>query len=152
MSIHKLLKVKEFIVDVSAGAYTSGDVVGLPVEITFASDTDGGASLLKNLTMVDMTGQDANLNLLFFNDEPLSVAIDKDPFVLSAGNAAKLIGVVAIPAAGYVGVGTPSIISLDLDFVLQAKAKSKSLWAVLVTAGTPTYTSDLIFKLGLEQA
>ena len=148
--MHKIVSVTP--VMANAGGYSSGDQVGVPIEVTGVMLSDGGQALLKSLTVIDKAAQSLALDVWFFNEEPTTVA-DNAAFDMTDANLAKALGHVKVVAGDYSAESSGSLACVrNIDLLLQSIAKKQSVWVVVVTRGAPTYASlDLTLKFGVEQ-
>jgi hypothetical protein len=139
-----------------ATPYSSGDVIGAPVEVPSAVAASGAAAFLRSLVVIDKTNQKSAIDLVFFSEAPSnSVGADNAAYALNDADAAKLLGRVSVAGADYISSGTTNAEATirNVELMLQAAVKKSSIWVLVVSRGTPTYgaASDLIIKLGLEQ-
>lgn len=141
--------------DIVAAAYASGDVVGTVREIPLAVDQSGGCAKLRSLVVTDAGNVKAKLDLLFFSEAPAnSIGIDNAAYALNDADLPKLIGRISVLDTDYVSSGSANAEATlrNLELILQAKVKTKSIWVATVARGAATYAaSDLQYKLGLEQ-
>lgn len=165
--IRKASKIVIFTPAVSANsAYTAADQVGGLNLLDQVTLTDRGVSLLQSVSVTDKASQKKALTLFFFDDVPTIASIDNGAFDLTdAQMALSCLGFVLIPAANYQDSSSNSIATVancglllrsnagNNGVQLPAGATKTSIWCVIMTTGTPTYTSvsDLTVKLGIEQ-
>lgn len=148
---------------VTASAYTAGNAIGGLQTIAGASRVSGtsGASgtggILTSLMMNVKSVQSTQVDVFIFNANPSgSTCTDHGAFVLAAADAAKVRGVLSIPAtaangAGWYSGGTGSLgmpIYYPLTFSLSS---STSLFACAVARGafTPASTTDVAFAYNI---
>lgn len=140
---------------VDTSAYTAGDVVGGAFEIVAPVRHGGASTVLHTLLVRDAADQDAGFDLLIFDSEPSQTYTDNDACPTLDADIAKLITKITIAAADYVTTGGLALNVLDsLGRILQAAKGGTSLWGVLVTTTTPTYsaTDDLDLVFGFLQS
>ncbi len=139
----------------SSPAYTSGDAVGGEQKLTGACRVTGGKAILQTITIQDVANQKAALTILFFDSEPTGATItDNSAFAWGSTAFAKVVGKIDVAAGDYETVASKAVAAKTaLGLEMQA-AGAPDLWAVVVTTGTPTYTtaSDLTFKYGFQQS
>lgn len=129
-------------------AYSSGDVVGGVIEIPKAAMHKGASTILQTLLVKDVSEQDAALELLLFNELPEQTYTDNSACPTLGDDIAKLVAKITIAAADYVSIGGLAVNSLvGLGRPLTPAKGESSLWAVLVTSGTPTYAADTDLSL-----
>lgn len=142
--------------------YASGDQVGTgATELTHAVRNPSNLCTLESISIVDKSKQKAALDILFFSSEPTIASANNAPLdITDAELAAKYIGKVSIAAADYGDLANSAVASVKaIGLVLRNKKANtqdpdkKSIWAVICSRGTPTYTSasDLVLQLGFYQ-
>ena len=107
-----------------------------------------GSGVVQSVVVIDDAGQEAQLDLLLF-DQSFTATADNDAIAISTADAENCIGVVTVSA--YSDMGTPSV-GRSTNSGLAFKAKDdRTIYGQLVTRGTPTYasTSDLTIKIGI---
>jgi hypothetical protein len=138
-----------------AGAYSSGNCVGGKQ----ALGTSGGNStvvMLQSVSVLDKSNQKAPLTLLFFNSDPTAATptgatvTDQSAFVWGSSSP-LFIGKVDIAAADYETIASQAIATKAQLGLPLFPAAGAQVFVVVVTTGTPTYTSAsaLIFSYGL---
>lgn len=134
-------------------AYTANDQVGAVNTLENAVADTKGSVELESVVVVDKAKAKQALDIFFFDEAPTLVSADNTEFELLDSEMLKCIGVVSIAAGDYADSKNSAIAcKRDISLILQAARKSKSLYCVLVTRGTPTYAvGDLSVKLGLLQ-
>lgn len=136
-----------------AGAYTSGDVLFVPVELTDCTLDTKGASVLRMINVLDFADQKQSIDLLFFSENPGSIGAANAALALSDAEVASFLGHVTIATGDYVSGDANAYVTKFLEMLLIAKQSSKSFWvAGVCRSGTPTYgASGLTFKFHLER-
>lgn len=136
---------------ITAGAYSAGDAVG--GKLTFTGCTDTG--LIHNLTLIDLSEQAVELNLVLFNADFTATA-DNAAFDVTSGEEADIIGVINIATTDYEDIGglkvaTVKGLSLPFELTETDSTKRGRIYGQLVAVGAPTYvsTSDLTAKLAV---
>ena len=136
-------------------AYSSGDQIGSLQEIEFFPRELDLAELC-SVTVVDKAKQKAAIDLLFFNENITVASTDNAAAdVTDAQMAANCLGKISVAGADYVDLANSSVATVgNLKTILKNssayKAKQKKLYMLVVSRGTPTYTStsDLTIRLG----
>jgi hypothetical protein len=151
--MHQILSVTPVMANAGSGAYSSGDLVGAPIETGEMMLNDGGQALLTSLTVLDKAAQGAALDIWFFREEPTMANADNAAFDLTDANLEKAIGHVKVVAGDYSAGSSGSMACVrNINLLLQSVAKKRSVWVAVASRGTPTYASlDLILKFGVEQ-
>jgi hypothetical protein len=148
MAISKILKVDATPTITASSAYTSGNALG--GKLTFTNLCDGGQSFLYMIRITDLANQKAATDILLF-DQSFTATADKNAIAVSAADCANLIGVVSLVAGDWVTVQAgravaTKIIAYPMPLI---SAVDNSIYAQLVTRGTPTYgtTADISVRL-----
>lgn len=145
---------------VSTSIYASGDQLGSLVEITSALDDSSGTGMIESISVVDKAKQASLIQVLFFRDKPVLTSVDNGALDISdAEMVDKCVGIVAIAAADYIANNVNSIATIRNVGLVISSRKSQdnqsgnSLWMLVRSGGTPTYTSttDLVFAIGIQQ-
>lgn len=145
---------------ISTTAYDANDQIGEVMELEGALLHESGRAVLQSISVVDIAGVGARIDVLFFNSEPTIASSDNDPFSMTTAEATnRVLGCGSI--TGYkdfsgICFSTTANIGLTLQglkcdpVVLE---KSKNIYAVAVIRNVATYSStgDLTFKFGLFQ-
>jgi hypothetical protein len=144
----------------ASSAYAAGDVVGSGGVLTFANAVrtapDGVTARtggkISSVLITDKSNNQASFDIWFFDSNPTATTFtDKTLLTLNTADIVRSIGFVTVNAwsgansGGGVGQGL-----LDLPFVL---ASGTTLYAVLITRGTPTFasTTDVQVRLVISQ-
>lgn len=137
-------------------AYSTGDQIGGINTIANAVVRNFKTGTLIDVVIIDKDGQNAAIDVYLFSASPTLVSTDNAAFSISDSEAAaKLLGFVSVAATDYSSTAQNSIASpaAPKPIVIQPSAESTSIYAVLVSRGTPTYTSTsaLTLKLGIAK-
>jgi len=135
-------------------AYTAGDAVGGKRTITGALRTSNGSGILESIQILDRANQKAAMELFIFDSNPAAATItDNAAFVFSTDDL-KVLAHVTIAATDYITINSKAVATIKgLGIALKGADSSTSLYAALVTTGTPTYaaTSDVQLIYGILQ-
>jgi len=134
---------------ISIAAYSSGDQLGGLQTLSQAALGDGLYCTLKDLVVVDLAKQKSALEVLFFNKSPTLISGDNEPLNISDADVAEyFVGNVSVAAADYKDLSASSVATVVADLSMNALGGQGTLYAVAMSAGTPTYTSSgsLYFK------
>ena len=132
----------------SGAAYDAADQVGGLITLAGAVPAAGDGAILRQISVVDKAKQKAALNVLLFDAEPTVASADNEAAnVADTEMAGKCLGAVSIAAGDYVDLSASSVATKATTTPVKANG-SASLYALLVTTGTPTYgsTSDLVLR------
>lgn len=148
----KVVRTSNTITTTNGTAYASGDNIGGIVTVTGALRISGGNGFISMIDIWDKQAQNAAITIDFWDASP-SGTYTNDAAQVIVGDDGKHLGSVSIAAGDYVSTGVASracIKNINLPIVGNA---STSIYATMVTTGTPTYTStsSLILKLGIIQ-
>jgi hypothetical protein len=138
---------------VTAAAYSAGNAVGGKRTLANAVRVSGGTGILQSLTLLDRANQKAAMTLYIFDADPTNATLtDHAAFVFSTDDL-KVIAQVTINAGDYVTTNSKAIVNYGgLGIPLKA-ASGTTLYAALVTSGTPTFanTTDVQLEVGILQ-
>jgi hypothetical protein len=148
-----VLTVKVTPVADTAGAYTSGDLIGDKLTLASAVDRSGSSGLIQSVTLVDLAKQNADIDVVFFLGDPSSTTFtDQAALDIADADMSKIIGYAQVlnyasfndNAVGFVG-------NLVIPFVQDPSGGDQTIYAALVCRGTPTYVSasDLVLTVGI---
>lgn len=133
-------------------AYSSGDAVGALQTISGLNVATGTVPYLESLVVLDDADQKADLTILFFDSNPTTATVtDNDAFAFG-DNFTEVIGRVDVVADDYITFDSVATAALkDIDLALKP-ASGTTIYAVVVTTGTPTYAAgSLTFRYGFGQ-
>lgn len=137
---------------VTAAAYSAGNAVGALRTLTNAVRTPG-TGILQSVTLLDRANQKQPMTLFIFDSNPAAATItDKAAFVFSTDDL-KVIAQVNIGAGDYTTTNSKAIANLGGLAIPLKAASGTTLYAVLVTSGTPTFaaTTDVQLEVGILQ-
>lgn len=137
---------------ITTDAYTSGDAVGGVQDIGGLNAAYGTVPYIESLTVIDKGNQKAALTILFFNANPEAATITDNAAFAFSTDIDSLIGKIDVAGADYSTFDSMAVATLkDIDLALKP-ASGSTIYAVVVTTGTPTYAvGDLIFRYGFGQ-
>lgn len=134
-------------------AYSAGDAVGAKRTIANAVRTSGGTGILESFTILDRANQKAPMTLFIFDADPTNATItDNAAFVFSTDDL-KVIAQISISASDYVTTNSKAIAQKTGLGVSLKAASGTTLYAALVTTGTPTFAAitDVQLEYGILQ-
>lgn len=138
--------VTETIVPViTAGAYSSGDVVGGVLTFKVGSVTNGFR--LTGLKIVDTSAVSAAFMVRFYTSNFATPLADNDVFSLTAADMQKAIGTISVATTDYSTMSSMSIVHKYT--YIHHRLPTEYIYAYAVVSGTPTYaaTNGLTFIL-----
>lgn len=142
-------------ITVDTNIYASGDTIGGVLTLSNAVRGHKKTGFLHSILVVDKDAQDSALEILLFKSNPTAATTtDNAAFAFSTDDT-ELIAKIPVAAADYVDIDSTGIADLtNLGRLIQCDAASDgSLYAVIVSQGTPTYTAgtSLIVRFGFIQ-
>lgn len=132
-------------------AYTSGDVLFVPIEVTAAARYVGARVELHSIIVSDGDDQNCDIDLVFSNAD-ITLGTINSAVSISDADAAKIIGYVTLGSAEMKDLINSRLYVLgNIGQTLQLGSATNSLWlSGICRSGTPTYTaSGMKIKLGL---
>jgi hypothetical protein len=124
-----------------APAYTAGDAVGGKQILLSVFPTPGRTAQLQQVHVLDKGNQKAAFDLLIFDSDPTAATItDNAAFVASTTNL-NVVARIPFLAADYATVGTSAYATKSNLNIEVFSSTESSLFAAMVTSGTPTYVS-----------
>jgi hypothetical protein len=136
----------------ASAAYAAGNAVGGKQTLAVLSPNSTG--ILESLIILDKSNQKAALDIFIFDADPTAATItDKTGFVFSTDDV-KVIARVSVASGDYATVNSKAVaVKSGLGIALKAASGGTSLYAAVVTSGTPTFASasDLQFVWGVLQ-
>lgn len=134
----------------SGSAYSAGNCVGGLLTLPLSYTSSGLTLFLNDLIVIDKSNQKVAYTILFFSANPIAgTYTDKVATALST-DVSLIVGQVLIATADYTSTNSIGIADKTaINTILQNTESTQSLYMVVTTTGTPTYTStsDLTFKL-----
>ena len=134
-------------------AYASGDAVGGKLTLPNAVRLAGGVGIIRSIVLTDKGKQNAAIDVVVFRADPTATTFT-DNAALSVADAdlLSIAGVVSVAAADYAAFVDNSVATKS-GLGLAVNSITTTLYACLVTRGTPTYTasSDLQLTVVIEQ-
>lgn len=136
---------------VDTSAYAVGDVIDEKFEIANIVRSGTHSGIVQTVTIHDADAEGADLKLVLFDADPGTVGADNaafDPTDTALEDVVCVIDVVVHHA--YNDNGTSVAENVGCAFQIPASSgatRSTSLYGVLVSAGTPTYTAATDLKV-----
>jgi hypothetical protein len=123
----------------ASSAYVSGNAVGGLITLAGINRATGLSILVQSVLVTSKSAQTNPMDLLLFNASPTgSTCTDKTAVSIVAADAGKLVGVAHV--TDWTSGGTASIGQMNQPPIGIA-VPATTLYACLVTRGTPTWTS-----------
>ena len=144
-----MTKVRNVIVDIplttTAGAYSSGDVVGGKQTIDVAAVDSGN---LASFFIFDDDNIDADMKVYLFNKDVTSFA-DNEAFAPTIADLKNLIGVITIAAANYTTFAGNSFVikQLAINETIPYASNNGTVYAYAVLDGIETYVTTTALTL-----
>lgn len=142
--------------------YADGDQIGLgATELTNFLREPWGLSTIESITVIDKAKQKSKIDIHLFSSVPTLANVNNAaPDITDANAIATYIGRIPILDTDYADFANQSVATkLAVGLVVKGikintqDKDTKSLWAIIVSRGTPTYTAaaDLMIKIGVYQ-
>ena len=132
-------------------AYTSGDVLFIPIEVSNVFTKFEGKAALHSVIISDGDDQACDIDLVFFNASA-SLGTINTAVSISDADAANIIGYVSLTNAdnGHDLINSILYEKTAVGLIMQGSASSTSIWVgAVLRSGTPTFTaSGMKIKLG----
>lgn len=130
--------------------YAAKDAIGGIMTFANAARATGQGGSLESVTIVDKGQQMAALDLVLFNASPSGTFTDNATSDPSDADLATVVGVIPFVVGDYFDFSDNSV-AFRSGLGIVYDCADTSLFGVLVSRGTPTYTStsDVIVALGL---
>lgn len=135
----------------ASSAYTSGNALGGLLTLTKMGNF--GASMLRGIVVTDKANQKSAMDILFFG-QTFTATTDKNAVAISAGDLVNSMGHVNVATGDWITVGAATAVATksSLWIPMTVLGGDNTLYAQLVTRGTPTYaaTSDISVRFTFE--
>ena len=136
--------VPEIVVPVATGGqlYASGDVLfdaGAATELVGAAMSNG-TSILQSIVLNDYDTQGVAIDLIFLRSL-VSIGAVAAAVNISPATAREIVGIVNVPAANYVTLGTILVATVANIGITMHPRNGTSLWLAAAVRGAPTYPS-----------
>jgi hypothetical protein len=124
----------------ASSAYAAGNAVGAVQTLPILSTN--GTGILESLIILDKSNQKAAYDIFIFDANPTNATItDKSAFAFSSDDL-KVIARVSVASGDYATVNSEAVaVKSGLGIALKAAAGGTTLYAAVVTSGTPTFAS-----------
>jgi hypothetical protein len=138
---------------IQAALYAAGNSVGGLLTFNNAYRGVTNPVTLQDLIVTDKSGQNAPLTILFFDSNPTNGNYADKTAVTFGTDFPKIIGKVNVQTTDYDTINAKGIAHIKNISAILVPNATTTLYAVIVTTGTPTYvsTSDITLKLKLYQ-
>ncbi len=136
---------------VDTSAYGAGDAVDVLQSIIDAVRGADQAGIIEQVSVVDASGQDAPLDLIFYQSA-VTDGTDNAAYDPSETDLKEVVGHISILAADYSTLANNSVATVDSNLQLQFE-NTTTLRFQIVSRGTPTYAGadDLQIRLVIKQ-
>lgn len=135
---------------VTAGAYTTGQVVGGKISLSNAARYNAGSGIIQNVIVTVKTALTAPFDVLFFDTDPSnSTFTDNNALAVNVADLPFLCGVAH--CSDLVSLGTPQALQASncaIPFKLSASATT--LYAIIVMRGGESLASTSAIQLTVD--
>lgn len=128
---------------VNEAIHASGDLLANPTELKFAVKEEGVAVII-SVSMTDYDDQGANLDLLFFGENPQSLGTLNAALAMTDAQAAMCQGAITVNSWLDIGpqrIGSPSTAK---NLAVRSTNGDMSIWVAARSAGTGTYATEFL--------
>ncbi len=134
---------------ITAGLYTSGQVVGGKLSLSGAARVNGGSGLIQSALIGVKTALVVPYDILIFDTDPSnSTFTDNAALAVNVADLPSLVGV--IQCNTLISLGTPQALqALNVALPFKLSAASTILYAVIVIRGAQTFASTSAIILDL---
>lgn len=136
-------------------AYSANDLIGGKNTVSAIFRENGGTGTIHTVVVTDQAGQNVELDLVFFDEDPTGTTFtDNSPLTVADADLKNIVGVINIPSANYISFVNNSVAVVDnIGQVMKAAADADDLFMAVITRGAPTYAAadDLQIKLLMLQ-
>lgn len=131
---------------ITAGAYSANDVIGGRLEFRGVR-----AATLQSITITDNAAQSVDYFIVFFESAPTNIT-DNATFDIADADLDKIIYEDTLTAANTRRAFTDNSYHFLYNLDVPIWTTDGSLWAFLITTGTPTYaaTTDVTVTIQVE--
>jgi len=138
---------------IDTAIYASGDSIGGLITLTNAAYALTGSGFISYITIADKDREGADIDVVFFTSNPSATTFTNNAaLTINDADLVKIACVVNVTTdAIFVDNGVSYVSSANCPFDLGYN--NTTLYAALVSRGTPTYTStsDLTLRVGILQ-
>lgn len=128
---------------ISAAAFSANDVVGGKLTLAGAVRVAGGKGKITGLKLVDASKQEADLLVFIFGADLAGNYLDNAAEAVTAADWLKWIGTIKILSTDYEQMANASLADLGFEMPIEAAAGT-TIYALIVTTGTPTYGANAL--------
>lgn len=128
---------------IAAAAFTANDFVGGKLTLANAVRVATGKGAITGLKIVDVAKQNAALLVFLFKADLAGTYADNAAESVSAADWLNWIGTVEIQASDWQEMANASLADLGFEIPIEAAA-GRSIYALIVTTDTPTYTENCL--------
>lgn len=141
---------------ITAGAYSTGDLVGAKITLTGAvvSALTRPSGIVHSVVLTDLAAQSADYDVVFFDTDPSNTTFtDNAAFAPADADLINVIGVAQLTThSAFSDNGVSFAFGTNIPFKI-TDTSTNALYAALVVRAAPTYasTSDLTLKVTVLQ-
>lgn len=155
----------------STSAYSAGQNVGGLITLLNALRPSGLTGELQSLQVLDAANQNASLNILLFDTQPVGTYFDRTTFEVNSADVPHVVANLVVSASTYAtvggitsssssssasgtsllgGVGIATLANIGQRLLTTSKAGT--LWALMGTESAPLYPAGaLTLRFGIKQ-
>lgn len=134
-----------------AAAFVAGDQTGIVTEVANAFRVAGGSGIIVSVALFDFDDNAAAAQTIYILRSNTSLGAINTPPAPSDADADEIIAVIPLATTDSVDLTNSRLYFKEVTIPVKAASSTvKSLWAAVVTAGTPTQTANgLMLRLGI---
>ncbi len=133
----------------ASSAYATGNTLGGLLTISGATRIAAGSGVIQSVVLNLKSAQTTATDVIFFSANPSGTTVtDKTAVAVAVADFDKILGAVSV--SNWTNTGTTSVgtaANVGLPFAL---ASGTSIYAILVTRGTPTFTATTDVSLSIR--
>jgi hypothetical protein len=144
--------VVEAVPTIETSAYASGDVIGEKLSLSDAARSLVSTGIISSVVIVDKDSEAVDIDVVFFDANPAAFGNDNAAFDPTDADVANIVCVVSV--TDYYTFNDNSVgIAQNVNCPFDLGSTNTTLYAALVSRGTPTYTAatDLTLRVGILQ-
>ena len=132
------------------GIYASGDLIGGKLTLSNVLEMSGGGGVIHSVVVADKAKQNSALDIVIFDSDPSATTFtDQSALTIADADLLKIVGIIPIAATDYRSFADNSCADLKSVGLIVKGSATSTLYACVVSRGTPTYASasDLQLKI-----
>lgn len=134
---------------ITSTPYTAGDALGAVFEVSEAARSGG---IIDTITVVDLAGQKATVDVVFFHAEPSTKTSDNAAFALAETDANKVLGTIRVADNTYIDLGSDAMATVSNSTIQFGATADGALYGQLIVRGSATYAANALrLRIGITR-